>query len=97
MQLRLGSRRGLQRALLVGEDAHEVRGGSDVEDLDISGVGRSGLGHETAPRGARAEQADDQGYPCRVDVVDPLEVEDYGLGFSFSASVGGVEASERSR
>src|SRR5215203_728466 len=72
-------------ALLVGEDAHEVREACYVKDLhvmlaQVAGeqalVGRARLG----------EQADDQGYPGRVDVVDPLEVEQdrlrvHGIGF----------------
>src|SRR5215211_2150798 len=61
-------------ALFVGEDAHEVREARDVEDLHVMLAQVAG---EQAPmrRARPGEQADDQGYPGRVDVVDPLEVE----------------------
>src|SRR5918997_4754145 len=85
------SGRPAQGALLVREDVHEVREAGDVEDLDVV-VGEP-VGHEAALRGARpGEQAHDQGYPRRVDVVHPLEVQDDGPWVVLlSLGVGGVE------
>src|SRR5215210_4286235 len=64
--------------LLVGEDAHEVGEARDVEDLHV--VLAEVAGEQATVGGARlGEQAHYQGDPGRVDVVDPLEVEQYGL------------------
>src|SRR5919107_4536575 len=61
-------------ALFVGEDAHEVREARDVEDLHV--MLAQVAGKQALMRSARpGEQADDQGYTGRVDVVDLLEVE----------------------
>src|SRR5215218_930779 len=79
-------------ALFVGEDAHEVREARDVEDLHVMLAQVAG---EQAPmrRARPGEQAYDQGYPGRVDVVDPLEVEQdrirvLGLGLRVSGVQG---------
>src|SRR5918997_5734927 len=69
-----GHRSLLDGALFIGEDAHEVREARDVEDLHV--VLAQVAGEQALMRSARpGEQADDQGYTGRVDVVDPLEVE----------------------
>src|SRR3712207_7605754 len=61
------SGRPAQGALLVREDAHEVREAGGVEDLDV--VVREAGGPGGALRGARpGGQAPGQGYPPRVDV-----------------------------
>src|SRR5215217_486639 len=69
-----GHRSLYEGALFVGEDAHEVREARDVEDLHV--VLAQVAGKQALVRSARlGEQADDQGYTGRVDVVDALEVE----------------------
>src|SRR3712207_4501290 len=66
-------------ALFVGEDAHKVREARDVEDLHV--MLAQVAGEQTlARRAGLGEQADYQGYAGRVDVVDPLEVEQDRLG-----------------
>src|SRR3990170_2813747 len=87
----LTSGRPAQSALLVREDAHEVREAGDVEDLDV--VVREAVGREVALRSARpGQQAHDQGYPRRVDVLHPFEVQEDGLGVVLlRLCVGGVE------
>src|SRR5687768_9422965 len=68
-------------APLVGEDAHEVREARYIEDLHV--VLAQVAGEQATMRGARfGEQAHYKGYASRVDVVDPLEVEQYGLGIA---------------
>src|SRR5215218_6202299 len=78
-------------ALFVGEDAHEVRQARDVEDLHV--MLAQVAGEQALVRSARlGKQADDQGYPGRVDVVDPLEVEQDRLGvFGIGLGVGRVK------
>src|SRR5918992_3085982 len=64
-------------ALFVGEDAHKVREARDVEDLHV--MLAQVAGKQALVRSARlGEQAHDQGYAGRVDVIDPLEVEQDG-------------------
>src|SRR5215207_6523714 len=78
-------------ALLVREDAHEIREARDVEDLHV--VLAQVAGQQTTMRRAGpGEQADYQGDPGRVDVLNTLEVEQdrlrvLGLGLH----VGGVQ------
>src|SRR5918997_1244001 len=72
------SGRPAQGALLVREDAHEVREAGYVEDLDV--VVAEAVGHERALGGpGSCEQAHEQGYPGRVYVVHLHEVEEDGV------------------
>src|SRR4028118_109210 len=81
----------VQGALLVREDAHEVREAGDVEDLDV--VLGEATGREVALRGAGpGQEAHDQGDTRGVDVVHALKVEEDGIGVPLlGLSVGGVE------
>src|ERR671913_1219123 len=69
-----GLRSLLDSALFVGEDAHKVREARDLEDLHV--MLAEVAGKQALVRSARlGQQAHDQGYTGRVDVIDPLEVE----------------------
>src|SRR5688500_15204014 len=74
-----GLRSRLDGALLVGEDAHKVREAGDVEDLHVMLAQVAGV-QALVRRAGLGEQADDQSYAGRVDVVDSLEVEQDRLG-----------------
>src|ERR671921_310344 len=78
-------------ALFVGEDAHKVREARDVEDLHV--VLAQVAGKQALVRSASlGEQAHDQGYAGRVDVVDRFEVEQYRLRvLGVGLRVGGVQ------
>src|SRR5918992_4486366 len=74
-----GLRSLLDGALFVGEDAHKVREARDLEDLHV--MLAQVAGKQALVRSARlGKQAHDQGYTGRIDVIDPLEVEQDRLG-----------------